>query len=91
MSEQYKFKRVALRPADRKRKMNILIGFIAKIIFSGFAMDRYAYYVCFKCQKAYFGGEARYAIYRNPLGTNDNEVFFCFKTLPKVQNINTGR
>ncbi|CAG0913072.1 unnamed protein product [Notodromas monacha] len=26
---------------------------------SGFAMDRYAYYVCFKCDKAYFGGEAR--------------------------------
>ena len=25
----------------------------------GFAMDRYAYYVCFKCGKAYFGGEAR--------------------------------
>lgn len=24
-----------------------------------FAMDRYAYYVCFKCQKAYFGGEVR--------------------------------
>jgi E3 ubiquitin-protein ligase MYCBP2 len=22
-------------------------------------MDRYAYYVCFKCDKAYFGGEAR--------------------------------
>ena len=22
-------------------------------------MDRYAYYVCFKCGKAYFGGEAR--------------------------------
>ena len=22
-------------------------------------MERYAYYVCFKCGKAYFGGEAR--------------------------------
>lgn len=22
-------------------------------------MDRYAYYVCFKCNKAYYGGEAR--------------------------------
>lgn len=22
-------------------------------------MDRYAYYVCFKCRKAYYGGEAR--------------------------------
>lgn len=22
-------------------------------------MDRYAYYVCYKCQKAYYGGEAR--------------------------------
>nr|AOV18880.1 myc binding protein 2 [Lymnaea stagnalis] len=26
---------------------------------AGFAMDRYAYYVCFKCNKAYYGGEAR--------------------------------
>ncbi|KAJ8027887.1 E3 ubiquitin-protein ligase MYCBP2 [Holothuria leucospilota] len=26
---------------------------------AGFAMNRYAYYVCFKCQKAYYGGEAR--------------------------------
>ncbi|KAJ6639219.1 E3 ubiquitin-protein ligase highwire [Pseudolycoriella hygida] len=24
-----------------------------------YAMDRYAYYVCFKCEKAYYGGEAR--------------------------------
>ncbi|KAG4079975.1 hypothetical protein HA402_006287 [Bradysia odoriphaga] len=24
-----------------------------------YAMDRYAYYVCFKCKKAYYGGEAR--------------------------------
>ena len=22
-------------------------------------MDRYAYYVCFKCKKAYYGGEVR--------------------------------
>ena len=26
---------------------------------SGFALDRYAYYVCSKCQKAYYGGEAQ--------------------------------
>ena len=26
---------------------------------AGFSMERYAYYVCFKCSKAYFGGEAR--------------------------------
>ena len=26
---------------------------------AGFAMDRYAYYVCFRCKKAYYGGEAR--------------------------------
>ncbi|XP_042905926.1 E3 ubiquitin-protein ligase MYCBP2-like [Parasteatoda tepidariorum] len=26
---------------------------------ASFAMDRYAYYVCFKCKKAYYGGEAR--------------------------------
>ncbi|KAL1517027.1 hypothetical protein ABEB36_000847, partial [Hypothenemus hampei] len=26
---------------------------------ASYAMDRYAYYVCFKCKKAYYGGEAR--------------------------------
>lgn len=26
---------------------------------TAYAMDRYAYYVCYKCQKAYYGGEAR--------------------------------
>ncbi|CAM1315881.1 MYCBP2 (predicted), partial [Pycnogonum litorale] len=26
---------------------------------SSYAMDRYAYYVCYKCNKAYYGGEAR--------------------------------
>ncbi|XP_071483043.1 E3 ubiquitin-protein ligase MYCBP2-like [Diadema antillarum] len=26
---------------------------------AGFAMNRYAYYVCYKCKKAYYGGEAR--------------------------------
>ncbi|XP_033112056.1 E3 ubiquitin-protein ligase MYCBP2-like [Anneissia japonica] len=26
---------------------------------AGFAINRYAYYVCFKCKKAYYGGEAR--------------------------------
>ncbi|XP_076728752.2 E3 ubiquitin-protein ligase MYCBP2 isoform X5 [Callospermophilus lateralis] len=26
---------------------------------AGYAMNRYAYYVCYKCRKAYFGGEAR--------------------------------
>ena len=26
---------------------------------AGFAVDRYAYYVCFKCGKAYYGGEAQ--------------------------------
>ncbi|KAK6172343.1 hypothetical protein SNE40_016020 [Patella caerulea] len=26
---------------------------------AGFSMDRYAYYVCYKCKKAYYGGEAR--------------------------------
>jgi len=26
---------------------------------AAFAMDRYAYYVCHKCRKAYYGGEAR--------------------------------
>lgn len=26
---------------------------------AAYAMDRYAYYVCFKCSKAYYGGEIR--------------------------------
>ncbi|KAB0796834.1 hypothetical protein PPYR_10895 [Photinus pyralis] len=26
---------------------------------AAYAMDRYAYYVCYKCSKAYYGGEAR--------------------------------
>ncbi|ELU16916.1 hypothetical protein CAPTEDRAFT_222007 [Capitella teleta] len=26
---------------------------------SGYALERYAYYVCYKCKKAYFGGEVR--------------------------------
>lgn len=26
---------------------------------AAYAMERYAYYVCYKCQKAYYGGEAR--------------------------------
>nr|CAD7431359.1 unnamed protein product [Timema monikensis] len=26
---------------------------------ASYAMDRYAYYVCYKCNKAYYGGEAR--------------------------------
>ncbi|XP_035682944.1 E3 ubiquitin-protein ligase MYCBP2-like isoform X1 [Branchiostoma floridae] len=26
---------------------------------AGYAMNRYAYYVCYKCNKAYYGGEAR--------------------------------
>ncbi|KAL3881025.1 hypothetical protein ACJMK2_033225 [Sinanodonta woodiana] len=26
---------------------------------AGFAINKYAYYICFKCQKPYFGGEAR--------------------------------
>uniref|UniRef100_T1JCF5 RCR-type E3 ubiquitin transferase n=1 Tax=Strigamia maritima TaxID=126957 RepID=T1JCF5_STRMM len=26
---------------------------------AGFAMERYAYYVCYKCKKAYYGGEVR--------------------------------
>ena len=26
---------------------------------AGYAMERYAYYVCYKCQKAYYGGEVR--------------------------------
>ncbi|RXG67212.1 Transmembrane protein [Armadillidium vulgare] len=36
---------------------------------ASYAMDRYAYYVCFKCTKAYYGGEARC---ENDLGLSDD-------------------
>ena len=38
----------------------IFDGSFFNLFISGFSMDRYAYYVCFKCGKSYFGGEARY-------------------------------
>ena len=44
---------------------------------SGFAMDRYAYYVCFKCGKAYFGGEARCDIDAGAGDTFNPEELVC--------------
>ena len=43
----------------------------------GFAMDRYAYYVCFKCGKAYFGGEARCDIEAGGGDTFNPEELVC--------------
>ena len=39
--------------------LDLVLNNLCMICILGFAMDRYAYYVCFKCGKAYFGGEAR--------------------------------
>lgn len=44
---------------------------------AGFAMDRYAYYVCFKCGKAYFGGEARCDIEAGAGDTFNPEELVC--------------
>ena len=44
---------------------------------AGFAMDRYAYYVCFKCGKAYFGGEARCDIEAGGGDTFNPEELVC--------------
>ncbi|XP_011290756.1 E3 ubiquitin-protein ligase highwire [Musca domestica] len=47
----------------RKAQMRIKYEGIVKDTenrdLTNLAMERYAYYVCFKCQKAYYGGEAR--------------------------------
>ena len=40
-------------------------------------MDRYAYYVCFKCGKAYFGGEARCDIDAGAGDTFNPEELVC--------------
>jgi len=39
---------------------------------AAFAMDRYAYYVCHKCKKAYYGGEARCEIEAAAAGAGDS-------------------
>ena len=40
-------------------------------------MDRYAYYVCFKCGKAYFGGEARCDLEAGGADTYNPEELVC--------------
>ena len=40
-------------------------------------MDRYAYYVCFKCGKAYFGGEARCDLEAGAADTYNPEELVC--------------
>ena len=40
-------------------------------------MERYAYYVCFKCGKAYFGGEARCDIEAGGGDTFNPEELVC--------------
>ncbi|KAK6627348.1 hypothetical protein RUM44_009825 [Polyplax serrata] len=42
---------------------------------AAYAMDRYAYYVCYKCNKAYYGGEARCDIDMN--GEFDPSELVC--------------
>ena len=46
-------------------------------LITGFAMDRYAYYVCFKCGKAYFGGEARCDLEAGAADTYNPEELVC--------------
>lgn len=44
---------------------------------AGFAMERYAYYVCFKCKKAYYGGEVRCDIEAGPVDDYDPAELVC--------------
>ena len=44
---------------------------------AGFAMERYAYYVCYKCGKAYFGGEARCDLEAGAADTYNPEELVC--------------
>ncbi|XP_014287849.1 E3 ubiquitin-protein ligase MYCBP2 isoform X3 [Halyomorpha halys] len=44
---------------------------------AAYAMDRYAYYVCFKCKKAYYGGEARCDIEAGSSGDFDPSELVC--------------
>ena len=42
-----------------------------------YAMQRYAYYVCYRCQKAYYGGEARCEEQAGAAETYDPEELVC--------------
>ncbi|KAG0414124.1 hypothetical protein HPB47_008717, partial [Ixodes persulcatus] len=44
---------------------------------AGFAMERYAYYVCFKCKKAYYGGEVRCDVEAGPVDDYDPAELVC--------------
>uniref|UniRef100_A0A8C9U137 RCR-type E3 ubiquitin transferase n=1 Tax=Scleropages formosus TaxID=113540 RepID=A0A8C9U137_SCLFO len=44
---------------------------------AGFAMTRYAYYVCYKCKKAYFGGEARCDVDAGHKDNYDPQELIC--------------
>ncbi|XP_064481849.1 E3 ubiquitin-protein ligase MYCBP2-like [Ornithodoros turicata] len=44
---------------------------------AGFAMERYAYYVCYKCKKAYYGGEVRCDIEAGPIDEYDPTELVC--------------
>lgn len=44
---------------------------------AGFAMERYAYYVCFKCKKAYYGGEVRCDIEAGPVDEYNPAELVC--------------
>jgi E3 ubiquitin-protein ligase MYCBP2 len=47
---------------------------------AGFALERYAYYVCFKCKKAYYGGEVQCDADAG-IGDDYNPVSFHFYIL----------
>ncbi|KAL1432940.1 hypothetical protein MTO96_001928 [Rhipicephalus appendiculatus] len=44
---------------------------------AGFAMERYAYYVCFKCKKAYYGGEVRCDVEAGPVDEYNPAELVC--------------
>ncbi|XP_077518796.1 MYC binding protein highwire isoform X2 [Amblyomma americanum] len=44
---------------------------------AGFAMERYAYYVCYKCKKAYYGGEVRCDIEAGPADDYNPAELVC--------------
>lgn len=44
---------------------------------AAFAMERYAYYVCYKCKKAYYGGEVRCDIEAGPVDEYNPAELVC--------------
>uniref|UniRef100_A0A8D8RF51 RCR-type E3 ubiquitin transferase n=1 Tax=Cacopsylla melanoneura TaxID=428564 RepID=A0A8D8RF51_9HEMI len=61
LSDVLKPVRALLEDVKRKAVMRLEYEGLDKVggDLAQYAMDKYAYYVCFKCNKAYYGGEAR--------------------------------